>query len=95
MRQIRTNFYETFSLHGKPHKNRAKTVRTEDAIAAVNDSVTRDRHSSIRRRAQEMGLYPSTLCKIYLNLKKTPFKKTPFIYKCTRNTHKAKLDQTK
>ncbi|GFW02645.1 DUF4817 domain-containing protein [Trichonephila clavipes] len=46
------------------HPQRRRTVHTEEAIATVERSIEEDPNESIRRRAQELDLCPSTLWKI-------------------------------
>ncbi|GFT69693.1 putative transposable element [Trichonephila clavipes] len=46
------------------HPQRRRTVRTEEAIATVERSIKEDPNESIRHRAQELDLCPSTLWKI-------------------------------
>lgn len=57
-------FRETFSLCDNTKPTRVKTARSEENIAAVNESVKGDPELSIRRRVQEVGLCPSTTWKI-------------------------------
>lgn len=64
IRAICEKFYQTGSLLDQPHTHRGKTVRTIATLVAVRQSVNADRNESIRRRAQEVGLCPSTLWKI-------------------------------
>lgn len=57
-------FHTTFTLNDNTHPQRRRTVRTEEAIAAVERSVEEDPNQSIRHRAQELDMCPSTLWKI-------------------------------
>ncbi|GFT65175.1 putative transposable element [Trichonephila clavipes] len=61
-------FFPQWGVTRFPHfKNLAKrrrTVRTEEAIATVERSIEEDLNESIRHRAQELDLCPSTLWKI-------------------------------
>lgn len=57
-------FRTTFTLIDNSHPQRRCTVRTEEAIAAVERSIEEDPNESIRHRAQELDLCPSTLWKI-------------------------------
>ena len=49
-------FRTTYSLEDARTPVRRRNVRTEDIIAAVNESVEEDPNLSIRRRSQELGL---------------------------------------
>ena len=53
-------FRTTFTLNDNTHPQRRRTVRTEKVIAAVEE----DPNQSIRHRAQELDMCPSTLWKI-------------------------------
>lgn len=64
IRNTMDRFMSTFTLMDNIHPVRAHTVRTEEAIAAVEVSVTEDPNLSIRRRSQALGLCPSTTWKI-------------------------------
>ncbi|GFV02951.1 DUF4817 domain-containing protein [Trichonephila clavipes] len=57
-------FRTTFTLIDNSHPQRSRTVRTEEAIATVERSIEEDPNESIRHRAQELDLCPSTLWKI-------------------------------
>ncbi|GFW35195.1 DUF4817 domain-containing protein [Trichonephila clavipes] len=57
-------FHTTFTLIDNSHLQRRRTVRTEEAIATVERSIEEDPNESIRHRAQELDLCPSTLWKI-------------------------------
>lgn len=57
-------FRTTHTLVDNVHPQRRRTVRTEEVIAAVEQSVEEDPNESIRRRAQQLVLSPSTLWKI-------------------------------
>ncbi|GFU94287.1 DUF4817 domain-containing protein [Trichonephila clavipes] len=57
-------FHTTFTLIDNSHHQRRRTVRTEEAIATVERSIEEDPNESIRHRAQELDLCPSTLWKI-------------------------------
>ncbi|GFW66331.1 DUF4817 domain-containing protein [Trichonephila clavipes] len=57
-------FRTTFTLIDNSHPQRRRTVRTEEAIATVEGSIEEDPNESIRHRAQELDLCPSTLWKI-------------------------------
>ncbi|GFX94714.1 DUF4817 domain-containing protein [Trichonephila clavipes] len=57
-------FRTTFTLIDNSHPQRRRTVRTEEAIATVERSIEEDPNESIRHRAQELDLCPSTLWKI-------------------------------
>ncbi|GFT18322.1 DUF4817 domain-containing protein [Trichonephila clavipes] len=58
----------TFSHHvtliDNSHPQRRRTVRTEEAIATVERSIEEEPNESIRHRAQELDMCPSTLWKI-------------------------------
>ena len=43
------------------HPQRRRTVRTEDAIAGVEQSIEEDPYEFIRYRAQQMEVCPSNL----------------------------------
>ena len=57
-------FRTTFTLCDNTHPQRRRTVRTEETIAAVEQSVEEDQNESIRHRAQQLELCPSTLWKM-------------------------------
>ncbi|GFX33566.1 uncharacterized protein TNCV_1932331 [Trichonephila clavipes] len=57
-------FHTTFTLIDNSHPQRRRTVRTEEVIATVERSIEEDPNESIRHRAQELDLCPSTLWKI-------------------------------
>ncbi|GFV80703.1 DUF4817 domain-containing protein [Trichonephila clavipes] len=57
-------FHTTFTLIDNSHPQRCRTVRTEEATATVERSIEEDPNESIRHRAQELDLCPSTLWKI-------------------------------
>ncbi|GFX57219.1 transposable element Tc3 transposase [Trichonephila clavipes] len=57
-------FRTMFTLIDNSHPQRRRTVRTEEAIATVERSIEEDPNESIRHRAQESDLCPSTLWKI-------------------------------
>jgi len=64
IRRTVDRFRTTYSLEDAITPVRRRNVRTEDNIAAVNESVEEDPNLSIRRRSQELGLCPSTTWKI-------------------------------
>ncbi|KZC12688.1 hypothetical protein WN55_04156 [Dufourea novaeangliae] len=64
IRRTMDRFRTTYSLNDAITPTRQRNVRTEENIAAVNESVEEDRNLSIRRRSQELGLCPSTTWKI-------------------------------
>ena len=64
IRRTVDRFRTTYSLHDAITLTRRRNVRTEENIAAVNESVEEDPNVSIRRRSQELGLCPSTTWKI-------------------------------
>jgi len=57
-------FQTTFSLNNNIHPQRRRTIRTEEVIASVERSIEEDPNQSIRHRAQELEMCPSTLWKI-------------------------------
>ena len=57
-------FRTTFTLIDNLDPQRRRTVRTEEAIATVERSIAEDPNESIRHRAQELDLCPSTVWKI-------------------------------
>ncbi|GFW46202.1 transposable element Tc3 transposase [Trichonephila clavipes] len=57
-------FRTTFTLFDNSHSQIRRMVRTEEAIATVERSIEEDPNESIRRRAQDLDLCPSTLWKI-------------------------------
>ncbi|XP_073847016.1 uncharacterized protein [Musca autumnalis] len=57
-------FRTTFTLYDNTYPQRRRTVRTEETIAAVEQSVEEIPNESIRHRAQQLELCPSTLWKI-------------------------------
>ncbi|GFX47189.1 transposable element Tc3 transposase [Trichonephila clavipes] len=63
MEQFRT----TFTLIDNSHSQRRRTMLTEEVIATLERSIEVDPNESIRHRAQELDLCPSTLWK---NLRK-------------------------
>ena len=64
IRRTVDRFRTTYSLEDAITPARRRNVRTEENIAAVNESVEEDPNLSIRRRSQELGLCPSTTWKI-------------------------------
>lgn len=64
IRATMDRFRTTFTLVDNAHPQRRRTVRTEDAIVAVEQSIEEDPNESIRHRAQQLELCPSTLWKI-------------------------------
>lgn len=64
IRLLIKKFDETYSLCDAPRVSYTRSVRTDETIAAVNESVAEDANVSIRRRAQALGLTASTLWKI-------------------------------
>ena len=56
IRRIADRFHTTYSLNDAITPTRRRNVRTEEYIAAVNESVEEDPNLSIRRRSQELGL---------------------------------------
>lgn len=64
IRETVDRFRNTFTLIDNTHPVRRRTVRTQEAIAAVQRSVDNDPNVSIRRRSQQVNLCPSTLWKI-------------------------------
>ena len=57
-------FRTTFTLCDNTHPQRRRTVLTEETIVAVEQNVEEDPNESIRHRAQQLELCPSTLWKI-------------------------------
>ncbi|GFW01053.1 DUF4817 domain-containing protein [Trichonephila clavipes] len=57
-------FRTTFTLFDNSHPQKCRTVRAEEAIATLERSIEEDPNESIRHRAQELDLCPSTLWKI-------------------------------
>lgn len=64
IRLLMKKFDETFSLCDVPRISYARSVRTDETIRTVNESVTEDPNVSIRHRGQELGLTASTTWKI-------------------------------
>lgn len=64
IRRTIDRFRNTFTVTNNVHPVRRRTVRTEEAVAAVQESIKDDSNQSIRRRSQQLGLCPSTLWKI-------------------------------
>lgn len=64
IRRTIDRFRTTFTVTDNVHPVRRRTVRTEEAVAAVQESIEDDPNQSIRRRSQQLGLCPSTLWKI-------------------------------
>jgi hypothetical protein len=64
IRKTMDRFHTTHTLVDNTHPQRRHTVRTEEVIAAVERSVEEDPNESIRHRAQQLELCPSTLWKI-------------------------------
>ncbi|XP_073832543.1 uncharacterized protein [Musca autumnalis] len=61
---IVTKFRTQFTLLDIKPTTRMRTVRTEENIASVSESVAEDREMSIRRGSQQLGLCYSTTWKI-------------------------------
>ncbi|GFV30106.1 DUF4817 domain-containing protein [Trichonephila clavipes] len=64
IRLTKERFRTTFTLIDNSHPQRRRTVCTEEAIATVERSIEEDPNESIRHRAEELDLCPSTLWKI-------------------------------
>ena len=64
IRRTVDRFRTTYSLRDDVQATRTRNVRTPETIAAVNESVEEDPNLSILRRAQVLGLCPSTTWKI-------------------------------
>lgn len=64
IQRLIAKFRKTYSLVDEKPPIKQKNVRTEENIASVNESVRNNPKTSIRRRAQELGLCPSTTWKI-------------------------------
>lgn len=64
IKNVITKFRSTFTLLDAKPPTRRRRVRTEENIAVVEASVEENDNLSIRRRAQQIGLCPSTLWKI-------------------------------
>lgn len=54
-------FNTTYTLVDNAHPQRRRTVRTEDAIAGVEQSIEEDPYEFIRHRAQQLEVCPSNL----------------------------------
>lgn len=54
----------TYTLLDAKPISRQKTVRSDENIAAVKESLTESPNLSIRQRAQQLGISPSTIRKI-------------------------------
>ena len=61
IRRTVDRFCSTFTLCDNVHPERCRTVRTPEAIENVRQSVEDDASVSVRRRAQQLNLCPSTL----------------------------------
>lgn len=64
IRAVVDKFRTTSSLRDIKTPARRNYVRTEEAISSVSESVQQDPNISIRHRAQQLGLCPSTTWKI-------------------------------
>ena len=56
-------FRTTFTLNDNTHSQRRRTMRTGEIVAAVERSIEEDPNQSIRHRAQQLDMCPSTLWK--------------------------------
>lgn len=81
-------FRTTFTLlDTKPLTTRQKTVRSDENIAAVKENLADAPNLSIRQRAQQLGISPSTIRKILCeDLGINPVKECSFISN-TPSTH--------
>ena len=61
IRKIVTKFEETGNLEDARSKTYSRRGRSQENIASVSDSVAENRKTSIRRRAQQLGLNRQTL----------------------------------
>ena len=64
IRRTMDRFRTTFTLLDVPYSVRRKRVRTEENIAAVEQSFEEDPNILIRHRAQQMNVSPFTFSKI-------------------------------
>ena len=64
IRETMDRFRTTFTLNDNVHPARRRTVRTQQMIDVVRQSVEDDANVSIRRRAQQLNMCPSTLWNI-------------------------------
>lgn len=68
-------FYSTGSVHDLPRSGHPRTARSIENISVVSESVTENPRTSIRHRAQEIGLSRSSLHRILkLDLKLHAYK---------------------
>lgn len=73
-------FRTTFTLLDAKPLTRQKTVRSDENIAAVKESLAEAPNLSIRQRAQQLGISPSTVRKILCeDLGINPVKECSFI----------------
>lgn len=64
VRALVTKFESKYSLLDVPVPIRLRTARSNENIAAVNESIRNDPNQSISRRSQELGLSQTTLWRI-------------------------------
>lgn len=80
-------FRTTFTLLDTKPLTRQKTVRSDENIAAVKESLAEAPNQSIRQRAQQLGISPSTIRKILCeDLGINPVKERSFISNAPTNS---------
>lgn len=85
----------TFTLLDAKPLTRQKTVRSDGNIAAVKESLTEAPNLSIRQRAQQLGISPSTVRKILCeDLGINPVKEQSFITNTSGGSTTATNEQT-
>lgn len=88
-------FRTTFTLLDTKPLTRQKTVRSDENIAAVKDSLAEAPNLSIRQRAQQLGISPSTIRKILCeDLGINPVKECSFISNTPINATAVTNEQT-
>lgn len=85
----------TFTLLDSKPLTRQKTVRSDEMIAAVKESLTDAPNLSIRQRAQQLGISPSTVRKILCeDLGINPVKECSFITNISDSSATTTNEQT-
>lgn len=85
----------TFTLLDAKPTGRQKSVRSAETIAAVKENLTEAPNLSIRQRAQQLGISPSTVRKILCeDLGITPVKEQSFIANTSDSSTTAGREQT-
>lgn len=75
VKNIVDKFYQFGSVHDRPRSGRPRTARSTENIAAVSESVSETPSTSVRHRAQELGLSKSSVHRILkIDLHLHPYK---------------------